>query len=356
MPHAQPPHAAASRPSRLTAHTEVSTRLSLLSDRRLAELLEQAEQTGAGIGGGTAVLEVGGVKVFVKRIPLTDPERRPEHLRSTANLFDLPTFYQYGVGSTGFGAWRELAVHAMATNWVLSNAHQDFPLMHHWRVLPNPAADGTGAAPTPDFFEFGGLDGAVAHWDGSHAVRRRLEAIRDSTASVVVFLEYVPQTLGAWLADQDPSVYLWLEHRLAAGTAFMRSQGLVHFDAHFNNILTDGRRLFFTDFGLALSDRFELSPAEAEFLDRHRDYDSTYVTSHLIAHHLPERILGGRDRESFLDAWVKGERPEGVPGPVSAFLGRHARSAAVLGGFHQGLLRQSKSTPYPAAEIALARA
>lgn len=46
-------------------------------------------------------------------MPLTDVELRPENVRSTANLFGLPTFYQYGVGSAGFGARRELAVHLM---------------------------------------------------------------------------------------------------------------------------------------------------------------------------------------------------------------------------------------------------
>jgi hypothetical protein len=62
---------------------------------------------GVGIGGGAATLTVGGVPVFAKRIPLTDLERRPEHVRSTANLFGVPAFCQYGVGGPGFGAWRE---------------------------------------------------------------------------------------------------------------------------------------------------------------------------------------------------------------------------------------------------------
>ncbi|MFF8401556.1 hypothetical protein ACF06P_07965 [Streptomyces sp. NPDC015684] len=48
-----------------------------------------------------------------------------------------------------------------------------------------------------------------------------------------------------------------------------RAQGLLHFDAHFENILTDGRRLFFADYGLAISSRFELDKDEADFFDRH---------------------------------------------------------------------------------------
>lgn len=43
--------------------------------------------------------------------------------------------YQYGVGSTGFGAWRELAAHVMTTNWVITGQCPNFPIMYHWRIL-----------------------------------------------------------------------------------------------------------------------------------------------------------------------------------------------------------------------------
>lgn len=112
-----------SRPERLRIHGAVSTGLALHSDRALRELVDAAAPIGVGIGGKSALLEVAGTPVFVKRIPLTDLERRPEHVRSTANLFDLPLFCHYGVGligGAGFGAWRELAVHTMTTNWALA--------------------------------------------------------------------------------------------------------------------------------------------------------------------------------------------------------------------------------------------
>jgi hypothetical protein len=70
------------------------------------------------------LLEVAGTPVFVRRVPLTDLERRPENVRSTANLFALPVFCQYGLGGPGFGAWRELAVHTMTTNWVLTGEYE----------------------------------------------------------------------------------------------------------------------------------------------------------------------------------------------------------------------------------------
>ncbi|KJY25005.1 hypothetical protein [Streptomyces katrae] len=343
--------------ARLAAHGTVSTRLSLLSDRRLGDLVASARPAGSGIGGRTAELDVDGVRVFVKRVPLTDVEIQPENVRSTANLFGLPTFYQYGLGSAGFGAWRELAVHTMTSNWVLAREYEGFPLMHHWRVLPDTPPEGFMDA-------LGGIDGAVAHWDGSQAVRERLEAIGRSSHSLVLFLEHVPQTLGAWLREQrldaEPtgagSPYPRVEEALACGAAFMNARGLVHFDAHFDNVLTDGRLIYFADFGLALSSGFELSAAEERFLSDHLAYDRHYIAGHLLRLHLVDRLRGDTERDVFLEDWVAGRRPDGVPPELAAILERHARTAVILRGFHRRMLQESKRTPFPAAELARAEA
>src|SRR3989338_11082768 len=50
---------------------------------------------------------------------------------------------------------------------------------------------------------------------------------------------------------------------------FMKAQGMVHFDAHLNNILTDGEHLYFSDLGLVSCDKFELSSEEEAFLRKH---------------------------------------------------------------------------------------
>lgn len=334
--------------ARLAAYGSVSTRLSLMSDHRLGEAVSAARPLGSGMGGRSAELEVCGTRVFVKRVPLTDLELRPENVRSTANLFGLPTFYQYGVGSAGFGAWRELAAHTLTTGWVRTDAYADFPLMYHWRVLPDTAPQGF-------VDELGGIDGAVAHWEGSSAVRNRLEAVGRSSASLVLFLEHVPHTLAAWLSDRRAAAgeggeeppYAWVDETLARGADFMSSRGFVHFDAHFSNILTDGRSIRFADFGLALSSGFELSADESAFLAGHLAYDRHYVAGHLLRHHLFD---GVRDA-AFLRDWIAGDRPEGVPPEVAAIIDRHARPAVVLDGFHHRLTTVDKRTPYPAAEI-----
>ncbi|MEV6340633.1 protein kinase family protein [Nocardia vinacea] len=345
-----------SRPARLHAHSAVSTALALHSDHALRELVDAAAPIGAGIGGKTALLEVTGTPVFVKRVPLTDLERQPEHVRSTANLFDLPLSYHYGVGlngSPGFGAWRELAVHTMTTNWVLAAEHEGFPLMYHWRVLPD-------TTPPPE--EFADIDRAVAYWDGRPQVRHRIEALQDSSASIALFLEYIPQNLHGWLNAQIEAgdeaadwACAMVERELVAGTAFMNSRGLLHLDAHFENILTDGRRLYFGDYGLALSSGFDLAPEETAFFDQNQSYDRGYTASYLV-NWLVTALYGLRreDREAraaMVRAIAEGRPPEDIPEEAAALLTRHAPIAAAMSAFIRTFQQASRSTPYPDQEI-----
>lgn len=337
--------------ARLSAYSAVSTSLALHSDRRLSELVDAALPLGSGIGGTSALLKVDGKPVFVKRVPLTGRERLPEHARSTANLFGIPAYCQYGVGGgPGFGAWRELAVHTMTTNWVLGGEYQGFPLMYHWRVLPDTAA-------LPE--ELADVERVVAYWGGSPEVRRRIEALQRSTASLALFLEYIPQTLDEWLTEQieageegaDRACSL-VERELEAGTSFMNARGLLHFDAHFQNILVDGRRLHFADYGLAVSSRFDLSPSETSFFDLHRTYDRCYTRSWLV-NRLITKVYGyeRQEREALIRACAEGEEPPDGPQEARAILSRHAPLAAVMTDFYVKVQDEDRETPYPAEAL-----
>ncbi|MGW5918816.1 protein kinase family protein [Nocardia fluminea] len=344
------------RPQRMRVRGAVSKALALHSDHALRELVDAAVPVGSGIGGKAVLLDVEGTPVFVKRVPLTDLERQPEHVGSTANLFDVPLFYHYGVGligGAGFGAWRELAVHTMTTDWVLAAEGAGFPLMYHWRVLPD-------ASPLPA--ELANVDRAVAYWDGRPRIRHRIEAIRDSSASIALFLEYIPRTLHEWLNDQIEAgdeatdrACAMVERELAAGTAFMNSRGLLHLDAHFQNILTDGRRLYFADYGLALSSEFDLSPQEAEFFDQNQSYDRGFTITYLV-NWLLTALYGLRrdDREiraAMVRAIAKGKPPQGISEGAAAVLTRHASVAAAMSAFTCAFQQASRSTPYPDDEI-----
>ncbi|MFE3853904.1 protein kinase family protein [Streptomyces griseorubiginosus] len=338
-------------PARLRTHADLSTAFALLSDDDLARLVASGTPTGTGIGGRTTLVEMDGVRVFVKRVPLTETELRPHHVRSTANFFALPVHCHYGIGaigSPGFGAWRELTVHEMTTNWVRSGRFPGFPLLHHWRVLPDTAQ------PLPE--QLADEERAVAYWGGSPGLRERLAALRTASASLTLFLEYVPHTLHDWLHEQlrtgdADSACALVEQGLDAVTGFLRERQLIHFDAHFGNILTDGHRLHLTDYGLSLSGRFQLRPEERDFFHRHRAYDRAYAFSYLVHWLVVDQYGLARDeREDFIRACADGRRPEGIPGAAAALISRHARLAVVIGDFNRRLEQESRLTPYPHEE------
>lgn len=331
---------------RLAAHRTVAMALSVLSDSDLASRLTGGHALGWGVGGTVVTVEVEGVTVFAKSIPLTDVELRPGNRMSTANLFGLPTFYQYPMGSAGFGAWRELAAHTMTTTWVLSGGYPGFPLTHHWRILPV-SPPGEDAMTTM----FGGIGGAVGRWDGSVAVGRRLEAIASSRVAVVVFQEYIPYRLGDWLTGPDADFAL-AERQLTAGAAFMRAQGFAHFDTHFRNVLTDGAQMYFADFGLATCDRFNLSEAERRFLHGHQDFDRAYIAADLAARAVGMN-RGDRPLRELLRAWIAGDADRATLAPGLVMLvDRYAPLAALVLDFHDALDQGPKTYPWPAAEVA----
>jgi len=346
---------------RLARYGEVSSSLMLLSDRQLARLVDEAGTAGRGIGGSSAVAEVAGFPVFVKRIPLTDLERRPGCVMSTANMFGLPVYCQYGVGGPGFGAWRELSANAVTTGWVLAGQTGSFPLMYHWRVLP-------GAPALAD--ELADIDGAVAYWGGSPAVRERIGALATASASVVLFLEYIPQVLIAWLGEQlsrgpeaISSACTMVERSLRADLAVMNANGLQHFDAHLGNILTDGQRLYFADLGLATSPRFELSPAESEFAARHLDHDVCYALTQLVnwlvsnVCEVAVPAVGGPvERNAYIRRCAAGAEAAAAPAAVAEVIRRNAPAAAVMNDFYWDLFGKSRATPYPAADVGRAMA
>lgn len=251
---------------RLESHAKCKRALEALSDSALIAAVARAAPLARGIGGTVCAMPVEGGEVFVKTVRLTALEQA--NPQSTANLFGLPLRYQYGLSSAGFGAWRELAAHQLTTGWVTSGAHPAFPLLHHWRVLPREPEENPA------------LERQVAAWGGDLKIRNRLAAMEAATQSVVLFLERFPQDLRSLLIEGTPD---WVEPALLDVTAFLSSKGFVHFDAHFQNLVTDGKALYLTDFGQALSEDFTLTPEEREFLNRHLQFDRTYVQAKLFA-------------------------------------------------------------------------
>lgn len=337
--------------TRLTTYSAISTELALLSDQHLSALLEKAEPLGSSICGATFLLKIKETPVFVKKIRLTDIEKQPENMMSTANLFDLPTYFQYGIGSQGFGAWRELAAHTMTTNWVLASECMNFPMMYHWRVLPLLQHE------EPTKQALNELEKDVAFWDGSQAVRARMLASLQASTEIVLFLEHMPENLHQWLQRQIAQggevaelACTMVENNLHTITSFINSHGLMHFDAHFWNILTDGQCLYFSDFGLAISDRFELSGAELDFFKQHHNYDRCYTMVFFVGYILRESFCA-ENYDTILQEFIIGNPTKLLPPTIAAMVARYAPMTAVMNKFHQALKTESKETPYPVNEL-----
>jgi hypothetical protein len=326
---------------RKSTYEIVATRLAAMRDEALASALQPVSWRASVHGGQTGVIDIAGAKVFVKQIALTEVERTAEEQGRTANLFDLPLFYQYGVGSAGFGAWRELQASLKASAWALSGECELFPLVYHWRVLPR-------APVALSEEQTAWLRRAPDRWERSQAVRARLDAVFAASSAIVLFIEYVRDGLHSWLRDRGgggradaalEAAILRLHDQWQDAAAFMNDRGMLHFDLNAYNLLTDGEGLTVADFGLALCDDFDLSPAERAFFETHRLYDRCYVDW------------------AFVD-WLTRDTPQGLQltPALSARVEGCGPVAEMFGDFLRQMREESKKSAFPARELEAALA
>jgi hypothetical protein len=329
--------------ARRARHRRLSAFLASHSDIELAALVEAGRANDVGVGGGSVVLDVDGVPVFAKRIPLTD--RELANPGSTANLFDVPVYCQYGVVSPGFNAWRELAANRVVTDAVLAGETQSFPVLYHWRVLP-------GRSPVAA--EHADIDTVVAALGDCPAVRARLEMLAAASHSLVLFCEYIPHPILDWLREDPAGKAATVERQFSQIVMFLRSRELLHMDGHFGNMRTDGERIYLTDFGLATSPHFDLSAAERDFAERHATHDAGYAAMRLVnwlvtdVCGVPVPASGGPvARNEYVVQCAAGHIPDDVPPVVAAILTRHAPAAAKMNAFYWRLFDGEIHAEYP---------
>ena len=339
-------------PEREQRRRSAGAALASLTDAELVQLLAAGGIGACGIGGSSVRVDLAGVPVFAKCVPVTDLETQNQ--TSTSNLFGLPTMYHYGVGSSGTNVWRELAAHQMATEWVVSDEVAAFPLPYHARLLP------LRSSTTADE-HLADTESVISYWDGSLAVGRRVDALAASSSSLVLFLEYIPTTLSSWLSQHPDSreledAYGALETQLLTAVEVMNGHGLHHFDIHVNNVLTDGRQVYLTDFGLATSVNFALTGTERDFLGANATHDKclvrTMLVNALVTKHLDP--TDAAHRNEIIRTLATGEHPAGLPTGLVALLRRHATVAVVINDFYWNLFGVSRATPYPTQAAAQA--
>lgn len=282
---------------RLKRYERLSVALAAMSDDALGAKLDAAPSTQG--WGRSQVIKVGRDRVFVKRVPLTDKEFQNPY--STRNHFRLPLYYNYGVGSAGFGAFRELRTHQRATEWVLGGESENFPLMFHHRLIACASQRAGKHA----------VDEHVAYWNGSKRIGSFMKARGAASHELLVLLEHFPLTVAPWASMNDARVQ-WVNEEMSTAIRHLRRKRVIHFDGHSMNIVTDGVRAYLTDFGLALDRSFELSDAELAFYKRHTEYDRAYNVA-TLSYFATERLskLKGRRARELAERYGIGSRIDG---------------------------------------------
>lgn len=331
---------------RTEKYTIVSNTLACMSNQQLQQVLSTGKEMHAGIGGTSVRIDIENIPVFVKRVPITEFELKPDNFMSTANIFKLPMCYQYGIGSAGFSAWRELAAHIMTTNWVISGKCPNFPIMYSWRIIPNSLSK-------TDFSYWESTEKYLDYWENNENIKDRVNALNSSNTSVLLFLEHFPKNLHQYLKEVLSSNITELDSinhlkklnkSFETVLKFMKENGFLHMDAHFYNILADDD-IYLSDFGLALSKKFDLSITEQNFVKDHENYDR-YSYSVNLLHGVLTTYAGKEHWDKTLSDYLANKLSIKLPDKINEILSKNAPIAEKMHTFYKEI-QKDKSTPYP---------
>lgn len=181
--------------------------------------------------------------------------------------------------------------------------------------------------------------------------------MKDASKSMVLFLEYVPETLGTWMrrslaAGTGSITFADVVHQILDATAWMTTQGFQHFDVHPANILVREGRLLFTDFGLALHRDFELTSDEEASMITHEGYDRDTALMHLFHWVLFELgYTSGPQRLALLRAAADPDTPALDPvrvelGESTDLIARHAKVAVYITEMFGALMQDASAARY----------
>jgi hypothetical protein len=145
-------------------------------------------------------------------------------------------------------------------------------MLYHYRMMPF-----SGERPAVDMERH---QRYVAYWNGNQNIGKYMLARANANYELALFLEHMPYAVEPWLR-KNPRKTSQLIEDLRDAITFLRGQGIVHFDANFDNVLSDGKHAYLTDFGLVLDKQFDLTDDEALFLKQNTYYDYSEVLGSL---------------------------------------------------------------------------
>lgn len=117
-----------------------------------------------------------------------------------------------------------------------------FALLYHWRVLPRRRRSPPASVETFNAYAWS--------WNASAAIGRYMHGRQAARHLVVFRFEWFPVSVRTHLGDR-PDAIEPLVDRMCSAVSFLHARGISHFDAHFNNVVTDGKQPYLVDFGLA---------------------------------------------------------------------------------------------------------
>lgn len=260
---------------------KLNNKLNFFSNEQIISLIGKPE--GEPHRGKTLSITLDSKQIFIKRIPLTKLDLN--NTFATRNLFNLPLYFNYNIGTIGINLYREIVSHIRTTNWVLNGTMENFPLMYHHRIIPlsenkrleTDLDDYKNLEEYQNYLEYWGNNENVGHYVTSRVAAKH---------EMLIFLEHIPFTLEDWIHDNIGQLATILD-KMKTIIDFIRTKGMVHLDVHFGNIMISGETLYLTDFGLVLDENFDLDEKEHEFMASHSYFDyGEYITS--ILHPMAE--------------------------------------------------------------------
>lgn len=248
----------------------LNTKIAYMSDKDICDLKKINGNIGYGM---TSIVTIDGVKVFMKQIGITDLEY--DNKFDTINHYNLPVYYNYGIGSAGINSFRELLLHIKTSNWVLNSDIENFPLLYHYRIIKK------NDVPIQKFDDKFKLHADIKKWNNNKNIEKYILDKNNSKYQIVMFLEYFPEILGNWLKCNFKQTKSYLSQIIKI-INFLKKNGIIHLDTHDRNILVDNNNnIYLTDFGLVLDMEFKLSNEEKDFFRKNNYFAYADVISNI---------------------------------------------------------------------------
>jgi serine/threonine protein kinase len=243
---------------RIPEYNNIVSSLEKMTANQKIDLLKNSTNViKEGVAGSKYIVNINNTEVFVKTIALTDFDMTFANYEklSTSNYYNLPVECNYH-WYPNFQGWRELFIHKLVSNWVLSRVSVNFPVLFHFFV----AEWKTEQNISKRQIKIGNM------FLNNPQVSKRLNDVYASNFSIVLFMEYFPITLMNCITRTDFDAHK-LCKLVSPVLNFMESKGFVHYDLHLGNILIHDNYPIIIDYGACASLEFgSLSTSEKQFI------------------------------------------------------------------------------------------